>query len=336
MDPTESKAYEAELIARGARRGFVKVQNVVLPFGRHVVPQVVYFGGHAWRPTMLTVVGVFGEDGEFACASIAFDVAWNRTVTTFILADRQRRIAEYPDGSALYECLLEGADALPPSAAIEHEDFRLRLFHHTTASALPLILESGHLRASSWNYMGSTELRDRHFVYLTDVREFRSGLDLRRVAMTDGGFTLAMRYDMPGLAPEVLNVPVRGRGQVSERLEFIVEPWLIETPPMLLHDSRVAGDGLARYWELCHPNIFRIPVRPGTVCALTESRIVTAREVPGWMDNNHVLAGTAFEVGSLRTVFDEERLEHLPVNIGRDDPDPCPFNRFLRTPQPPL
>lgn len=328
--------FEAELIERGAVQGAIKVQNVVLPFGRHVIPQFLFIGDLAWRPTMLPVAIVYGDEGQFYYARISFDVEINRPTTTYIIFTQHRRLLEYPDGSALYECLISDVDALPQSAAIVHEEFRLRLFHHTSAECLPLIKNSEHLRASKWNYQGTAELSDRHFIYFTDVPRLENAADLMRVAMTDGGFQIGMQYDDPNLPPEHIMVPVRDRGQMSERIDCLVEPWLLESPPMLFHDPSLRGEGFARYWEFCHPNIFRIPVKPGTVCTLSESGIVDASCVAGWLDTKRMVAGSAFELGGVRTVFDEEPLEHLPINIGRDDPDACPLNRFLRTPQPPI
>lgn len=327
---------EADLVKKGAVRGAIKVQNVVLPFGRHVIPQFVFIGDRAWRPTMLPVAIVHGDEGQFYWARVSFDVEWNRPATADILHARHRRIAEYPDGSAIYECLVTDAHLLPEAAAISHDNFRLKLFHHTSTEALPLIKESGHLRASKWNYQGSAELEDRHFIYFTDVPRFENATDLMRVAMTDGGFKIAMQYDDPALPPEFIVVPVRDRAQMSERIDCLVEPWLIESPPMLFHDPSLHGGGFAKYWEFSHPNIFRIPVQPGTVCELHDSGIVSEEQVPGWLDTKRMVAGSAFELGGVRAVFDETPLEHLPINVGRNDPDPCPLNRFLRTPQPPV
>lgn len=321
---------EADLRNRGAVPGAIKVQNIKLPFGRHVIPQFVYIGDYAWRPTMLSVVIVEGDEGQFYWARVSFDVVWNRPATADILYTRHRRLAEYPDASAIYECLVTDADMLPQEAAISRDGFRLKLFHHTSAECLPLIKESGHLRPSKWNYQGSAELDDRHFIYFTDVPRFEDAMDLVRVAMTDGGFKLAMQYDDPALPPEFITVPVRDRAQMSKRIDCLVEPWLIESPPMLLHDPSLRGEGYARYWEFSHPNIFRIPVQPGTVCELQEPAIVGVEQVPGWLDTKRMVAGSALELGGVRAVFDETPLEHLPINVGRDDPDPCPLNRFLR------
>lgn len=327
---------EADLVERGAVRGAIKVQNVVLPFGRHVVPQFVFIGEKAWRPTMLPIAIVQGDEGQFYWARVDFDVVFNRPARADILYTRHRRLAEYPDGSALYECLVTDADVLPQEAAIDHDGFRLKLFHHTSTECLPLIKKSGHIRASKWNYQGSAELDDRHFIYFTDVPRFENATDLMRVAMTDGGFTIGMQCDDPKLPPEIIVVPARDRAQISERIDCLVEPWLIESSPMLFHDPSLRGEGIARYWEFSHPNIYRIPVKPGTVCELSKSGVVNAECVPGWLDTKRMVAGSAFEPGGVRAVFDETPLEHLPINIGRDDPDPCPLNRFLRTPQPPV
>lgn len=69
---------EADLVERGAVRGAIKVQNVVLPFGRHVVPQFVFIGEKAWRPTMLLIAIVQGDEGQFYWARVDFDVVFNR------------------------------------------------------------------------------------------------------------------------------------------------------------------------------------------------------------------------------------------------------------------
>lgn len=114
---------------------------------------------------------------------------------------------------------------------------------------------SGTIRAAP-------ELDDRHFIYFTDVPRFENATDLMSVAMTDGGFTIGMQYDDPKLPPEIIVVPARDRAQMSERIDCLVEPWLIESSPMLFHDPSLRGEGFARYWEFSHPNIYRIPVKP--------------------------------------------------------------------------
>lgn len=278
---------------------------------------------------MLLSSFVAGDSNHLDFATIGFDVVWNKPINATVIGSVHKRVSELPDGSAIYECLVENSNNLPQEMGIEHKDFYLKLFHHTSEQSYPKILESKHLRSSPWNYDGNTKMVDRHFIYFTDLPSFQNSFELQKIAMTDGGYTLAMQYDMPGVSPEFLNVPVRSREQLSHKIVGYLAPWLIEPSPMLFHDSQVHGGGVARYWELCHPNIFRIPVKPNGICSLSDSGIINASCVPDWIDSANIIAGVAFELGSLRNVFDEKPLAQMPINTGNDPDEPCPFIRFL-------
>ena len=329
MDSSERKQFATILLERGAIPGFILIQNVTLPFGRHIVPKFLYINEKAYRPTMLVLSRVAGDSNHLDSASIVFDVIWDKPIIVTVIGSVHKRVSELPDGSAIYECLIENSDNLPLQQSIEHRNFNLKLYHHTSEQSYPQIMKSKHLRSSPWNYHGNTKMTDRHFVYFTDLASFTSSFELQKIAMTDGGYTLAMQYDMPGVPPEFLNVPVRSREQLSHKIVGYLAPWLIEPSPMLFHDSQVHGGGVARYWELCHPNIFRIPVKPNGICSLSDSKIIDASCVPNWIDSTNIIAGVAFEFGSLRNVFDENPLAQMPINTGNDLDKPCPFIRFL-------
>lgn len=315
--------------AQGLRDGWVKLQNITLPFGRHVVPQFVYLGDRAWRPSVLVLTMVDGQDGTCRHAGLTFDVSWNEPVTVYVSAEHHRRVKDCIDRSAIYECWIKNGERLPMERSIRHHEFALQLFHHTAPDTVQKILGSKLLKASKWNYLGSKELTDRHFVYLTDVPSILSAVNLAALAMSDGGITLAMLYDQASWQPEMLSVPVRERGNLSGRIEAWIDPELIEMPPLLYHDSSVAGEGVTRYWELCHPHIFRIPMSPTTGITLRPDCRVDAGCVPGFLKSDRVVAGCAFEKGSLRVIFDEEPLAHLPINTGIGSPNPCPLARFM-------
>ena len=193
-----------------------------------------------------------------------------------------------------------------------------------------MALATGSLRLHTSVYEGTVELSDTHFVYFTDVTEFKSPEDFRRVAMTDGGFKIGMEYDDPSMGIEVLEVPERTREVMDAKIEAYVHPALIEMQPMLYHDPTIRGEGMARYWELFHRNIFRVPVEPGGSIQLTDQgQEVTIEKVNNFKALDRILAGCAFVEGQLRVVFDESDGAGMPIDIDANS-DPDPVIRFLQ------
>ena len=45
----------------------------------------------------------------------------------------------------------------------------MRLFHHTAPDTLKLIAQSSVLRGSTWNYQGTTKLKNVCYAYLTSL-----------------------------------------------------------------------------------------------------------------------------------------------------------------------
>lgn len=309
--------------------GFVKIQNVQLPFGGHLIPEFLFIGKKAWRPCSLPATIVNRLDSKRILASIVFESEMNRPCWIYIDTVEHRCVRNYADGSALYECRIEGVENLGRKCSFEHEEFLLRLYHHTNSERLPQIIDSGRLRASRWNYEGTMEHKSRHFIYFTDVASLNTPDDFRRVAMSDGGVKICLEYDQPAYGLEILDVPERSKQTMDARLELLVEPDLIESQPMLYHDQSARNEGRSLYWELLHQNIFRIPVHPGGSITVTEQgKIVRAEDVVGLEVPDTILAGCAFIKDQIRVVFDEN--DYFGCKIVRASGEHRdPLERFL-------
>ena len=287
--------------------GFVKVQSIEIPLGKHLIPQFLFVGDRVWRPCSLPSAIVCRVDENRMSARLAFESEMNAVCWIRIDTLRHRCIHLYGDRSALYECDIEDFSNLNSDLSFEHKNYKLKLFHHTKTDVVPLILDSGRLLASRWNYEGTKQFDDTHFMYFTDVAGFNDGNDLRSVAMSDGGFKIALQYDQPSYGIEVLDVPERKRGDMDAKIELYVDPCIIEQQPMLYHDATMRGEGVGRYWELLHQHIFRVPVQPGGSIRITgQNQSVSASEVEGLRPSDRILAGCAFEKGQMRAVFDEK------------------------------
>jgi hypothetical protein len=311
------------------KTGFVKVQSFRIPTGKHLIPQFLFIDENVWRPCSLPASIVHRLDSNRTVTRFAFEAEMNRASWIQIDSSIHKLVRQYEDGSALYECDIEDAEMLRGCVTFEHKNFHLKLFHHTKAETVPLIFESGHLRASSLNYEGTRDFDNKNYVYFTDLPAINSQDDLFRIAMSDGGITLALEYDQPWYGVEMLNVPERERGGMDGKVEVYIDPALIEQQPMLYHDQRIRNEGQARYWELLHQNIFRIPVVAGGSISVDEQmQEVSIGQVNGHLASDLVLAGCAFQRGQIRIVFDEDEMTGLQVSRdagGTHDP----IERFL-------
>jgi len=250
--------------------GYVKVQSIVYPYGKQVVPQFLFIGDRVWRPCSLLPAVVSKITNTRTVASIGFESEMNQPCWIKIDTLKHRLVRRYDDGSALYECEIKDAETLSPEFSFRHHEYRLRLFHHTNSETVPMIFSSGELRSSSSNYEGSTHHAERSFVYFTDFPSLTTPEDFLRVAMSDKGRMLGLEYDQPEFGVEILKVPERSMGVMDASIELLVEPELIDPQPMLYHDQRIRKEGDSLYWELMHKNIFRIPVEPGGVIFVKE------------------------------------------------------------------
>ena len=299
--------------------GHVKLQGIDLPYGRQLIPQYLYIGNKVWRPCSIlpTLVHKFSETRKVA--RIGFESDMNQPCWINIDTEAYNIIHHYPDGSALYECLIEDEENLHASSSFDHSDFKLRLLHHTKSEIVPAIFNSNELRASRSNYEGSYYHDELSFIYFTDLEALNTPEDLLRVAMSDEGRVLALEYDQPEFVKEELNIPTRSKGTMDAFIEVFIDPWLIDPQPMLFHDQRIRNEGTAQYWELLHQNIFRIPVELGGVIQITEQQqVITDSDVSGLHIPDRILAGCAFRKGELRVVFDENANSGYRVNRATD------------------
>ena len=310
------------------KTGFVKIQSIILPFGKQLIPQFLYIGYKVWRPCSLPSTTVSSLEEKHTIALIVFESEMNRTVRIRINSLKHRRINNYSDGSALYECDIENSDNLSDESSFEHYDFNLKLYHHTNNKAVVSILESERLNGGRWNYEGAVELENQSFVYFTDLKAIDSQDDLRRIAMTNGEHKIGLAYDQEEYGVEILDVPKRDRDRLNDKITAYISPEIIDHQPMLYHDSSIRGEGVGQYWELLHQNIFRVPMqREGYIKVTAQNKNITEGDVNELIMPKTILAGCAFEQGCIRVVFNEE--DGAGYNIEYEVGDIDPITRFL-------
>lgn len=123
-------------------------------------------------------------------------------------------VVDLADGSQVFRCRIKGPRDLHTFATGEAEwdgssSPYLRLYHHTTSATVPLILESSHFRAGSYNIQGSSkQLINVAYTYVTPLDSIRNDNDLKKIAMSMGGTIELLRDGFtppPVVGPDFLN-----------------------------------------------------------------------------------------------------------------------------------
>jgi hypothetical protein len=213
-------------------------------------------------------------------------------------------VASLPDRSQVYRCRIF-TDQKPSELSIGRALLRpdggvnLRVFHHTTDSALGSIRSSGHVRGSPWNYQGTRQLTNVAYAYFTSLPRISSEAELQRIAMASGG-KLAFRLDTnhgptPDLVLDVYRASTRDR---QARLKLWVPAEVISTPHIWQHA------GHAVYYEVVHPWTFRVGLNPGQNLEFAGAE---ATPDPASLRGfDYAVLGDCTNVAGLRAPFDEE------------------------------
>nr|MBC8509585.1 hypothetical protein [Chloroflexota bacterium] len=173
--------------------GFVKLLYVNLPFGKQLIPQLLYIKDRVWRPVSLLPTTPSRISETKTHTSIFFETEFNSPCLITIDSHEHKCLRLFKDGSGLYECRIDKLENLPIGSSFRHSDFRLNLFHHTSLDTVPKILKSGELWASKSNYEGSVHHDEKNFIYLTGVEKLENHDDLVKVAMVNKGRKIALR-----------------------------------------------------------------------------------------------------------------------------------------------
>jgi len=295
----------------GALEGWIRVKLVHDAEGSILLPELVVLDGDGsnWLcpqwvfPPLL----MFEEADALAAVRIAAldplgqDTAGKDCSLSFRRSDRVVGLA---DGSEIYRCRIETdhdrADLVVGDARVRDDGgVDVRVFHHTTVDTLPLIVESGHVRGSAWNYQGTEQLENVSYAYFTSVPAVRSEVDLQRMAMSSRG-EVWLRLDdsqSPDEPDVVLDVYAETEVNRAATLPLFIESELIESRHIWRHRD------LSVFYEISHPWIFRVGLESGKNLDFAGEE--TAASVGDVKQFDYVLIGDAGSSRGLVVPFEE-------------------------------
>lgn len=291
--------------------GYIKLKLVHSEAASLVVPDMLAanLGGMRWfQPKFFYGCRLSFLDG-FAAASIGIELSNGSLVDVTLTSGGF--VASLSDSSQVFRCLI-----LPlPSVALVADgtcsleadgDFLLNLFHHTSKEAVEAINESGHFRGSRWNVQGTRELKNVEYAYFTSLRKVASEEDLAKIAMASSGrIGLLPTNATSGRQAIVIEVYRQSTLDRTETLPIAVPASLIASQ----HIYRHAPMNEAVYYEVCHPDIYRVGLQPGKVAPLSDG--ILAVPEAGRKRFEYVVLGDADTAEGLVAPYDEEESRSL-------------------------
>lgn len=275
-------------------------------------------GWHWFAPKFFTACWLQFA-GQFGVAAIGVDFseAGPRVLVKFASTQFVRR---YEDGAQLYRCFVCGARAAALMAQAagrcevsEAHDILLTLHHHTTDAAASAIAQSRHFRGSAWNIQGTRKLRNVEFAYFTSLPRITHDLHLQRIGMASNGWMHFLPTN--GSAPhDVISIPVYRESTLNRRatLNVKISAAAITSQHVYRHSPR----GEPTYYEICHPEILRVGLVPGTTLAFDGS--VTNAATASLKRFDYVVLGDADTREGLLAPYDEEETRSV-LHIERCD-----------------
>ncbi|ADO75836.1 hypothetical protein [Stigmatella aurantiaca] len=224
------------------------------------------------------------------------------------------------------EAFLSG-DPFGSLFALPAEGTKVCFFHHTTDAGAQGIDGSLRFLPSKWNFQGLTELVSPHHAYFTNVAKLIGPNDMLEVGMAPEG-TIAglITDDGQVFKHEVYRLAPKDR---AETIRVWVDWSLIAPNPLILHDPRsniVPGAGGAfSWWEVFHPAIFRIPIRPGGSLKLTRraKRQYEIKRTPDFIAPSGFYAALGTDIPGMYRMWTEKPLEDAevarPADVGLPD-----------------
>lgn len=219
-------------------------------------------------------------------------------------------VRRFDDGAQLFRCAISGPSDLASFATGtcilgDDHDVLLNLFHHTIDQARDAIRQSKQFRASPWNVQGTKKLENVGYAYFTSIPAIESDADLRRIAMASDG-EIDLRPTNASVNDAVrIKVYRESTTNRTATLNIVVPASVIASQ----HVYRHAPHGDPVYFEVCHPEIFRVGLVPGAVLPIVgDSTLPAAGSLKSF---DYVVLGDADTVEGLEAPYDEEHTQEL-------------------------
>jgi hypothetical protein len=311
-DPTEAQYLEhVRDMERNVVDGYVKIKLVHAGSVTLLVPDLlaVEIGGDLkwFQPKFFYACRLSFFD-SFAAASIDLELSSGAHVRVTLTSDQL--LASLNDGAQVYRSLISSPNGLLSDAAgscslMDDGDFLLTLFHHTTDAAAQAIGASGHFRGSSWNVQGTRELKNVAYAYFTSLPKIESEEDLAKIAMASDGRLILLPTNATSRRQAIpIKVYRQSTTDRTATLEVGVPSSLIASQHVYLHPAAPVY-----YYELCHPEIYRVGLQPGRV-AQFQGREVSVSETD-LRRFDYVVLGNADTPEGLVAPYDEEETTSL-------------------------
>nr|BDT37449.1 SEC-C domain-containing protein [Myxococcus sp. MH1] len=224
------------------------------------------------------------------------------------------------------EAFLDG-DPFGSLFALPTEGTKVCFFHHTTQTGAKGIDGTLRFLPSKWNFQGMTELVSPHHAYFTSVAKLIGPSDMLEVGMAPEGTIAGLITDDGHVFKhEVYRLSPKDRAYT---IKVLVDWSLIAPNPLVLHDPRsnvVAGaGGPFSWWEVFHPAIFRVPIRPGGSLKLTRrgKRQYELKRTPDFIEPSGFYAALGTDIPRMYRMWTEtsptEEEANRPSDVGLPD-----------------
>lgn len=315
IESLEEQKILAEVRAReGVAEGMIKLKLIHAHGFSLILPDLLAadVGGWKWfQPKFFTACLLSFLDG-FALGRLWIDLSEEPPRLQIEFSSGQL-VRTFDDGSQLYRCYISGMTDLAALATgtcsvDDNNELLLDLFHHTTTEAREAIVASGHFRGSSWNVQGTKKLENVSYAYFTSLPVIRTEDDLRRIAMaSDEQISLMPTNGRSGADVVVIRVYRESTLNRQATLNVSVPASAVASQHVYRHAPRRD----AVYFELCHPEIFRVGLVPGRTLQFRGGRLEPV--VDDLKRFDYVVLGDADTADGLQAPYDEENTKALFV-----------------------
>ena len=303
--------------------GLIKVKLMHFSWASWIIPEIIISKNRYFRPITLDICTIYYLD-ENNVAKIKCNLS-NRVSCT-IEFDTSSYLYSLPGNSLVYSCKIHsdypGAfkSASLGKARLSEDSVELELFHHTSKEGLNGINKSQEIWSSAWNLQGTKKFESQQYVYFTNLEKIKSREDLKKIAMSDDA-VIEYRLDQyRGDPRDKLSLPVyrRNLDSLSQTLRFWIDWSLIAPYYLFFHSGSAQPGGLANWYEVLLPNIFRIAVSNNGTVRLTDD-LVSSLNVPAIAHQTHLICGNATVINGLKAPWIE--IEEPNSFIWYSDPD---------------
>jgi len=300
-------------------KGKIKCRLVHTSGNSIIFPDFILLN-NGWIQPLQFLAPLLAKDDDLIVADFYIDISSGETIRVRIF--KASFIESYPDKSQLFECEIYGPDDIEDYINGEFNiidgKYYLKLFHHTNEIGFNGITSSKSIRSSKWNYRGSKECLNYHFVYFTHIPEIKFANDLITVAMSSDGNLDYMidSFTQPKLLPpnyreiykDYIYTAQVYRSTTADRqkaISFYVPIDYIDCKHTYLHNQV----GVTPFYEICFPYIHRIKVSANSSIQFNESNIILLNN--SIVNSDHSIIGDARVKDGLAAPFEEEDTHYI-------------------------